>query len=474
MDLKTININSVIEEAESLLAKDKKISPAIKAVIKMQSLVIRLLANKLNITSKNSSKPPSEDKNRKRGSTRKKSNNKPGGQRGHIGIRLKKVSDPDKTKDIRIDRRTLPRGYYKEVGYEARQVFDFNITRMVTEYRAEILEDQKGNRFVAEFPEHVTAEVQYGIGVKSTAVYCSQFQLLPYQRIQDQFADQIKLPLSTGSLFNFNKEAYKLLEGFDGLVKQKLAMDKLLHADETGINVNKKKFWLHCASNENWTYFYPHEKRGTEAIDEIGILPKFNGIMCHDHWKPYYKYKCIHALCNAHHLRELIRAEEQDNQEWAKAMRQLLLGINTEVENAGGILSKERADYFRKRYRRILKKAQAECPEPNRKKGQKGRLKKSKSRNLLERLQEFEEDTLRFMENKIVPFTNNPGENDLRMTKVQQKISGCFRSIDGAYIFCRIRSYLSTCRKNNVSSTDALRLLFEGKMPEFINNIMRN
>lgn len=473
MDLKKISINSAIEEAEKLIETDKSISPAIKATIKMLIMIIKLMSDKLNITSKNSSKPPSEDKNRKRGSAKKKSDKKPGGQNGHIGTKLKKAANPDEIKELKIDRRTLPKGRYKKVGHEARQVFDFEITRIITEYRAEILEDQNGNRFVAKFPEHVKSETQYGIGVKSTAVYSSQFQLLPYQRIQDQFADQIKLPLSVGSLFNFNKQAYVLLEDFDIIVKQQLIIARLLHTDETGININKQRYWLHCASNNKWTYFYPHKKRGSEATDKIGILPKFQGIMCHDHWKPYYKYKCQHALCNAHHLRELTRVEE-DGQKWAKSMRELLLEINKAVDKVGGAITKEIADYYRQRYRKILKKGTVECPVPIRKKDHKGKLKKTKSRNLLERLQQYENDTLRFMENVIVPFTNNPGENDLRMTKVQQKISGCFRSMEGAYIFCRIRSYLSTCRKNDVNPTEALRLLFEGKMPKFISDLVVN
>ena len=470
MKIKDISINSVIEDAEQLLGKDKSISPAIKATMKMMVMVIKLLTDRLNINSSNSSKPPSEDKNRKRGSNKQKSGKKPGGQIGHIGTKLKKVADPDEVEEIKIDRRRLPKGKYKEVGHEVRQVFDINISRVVTEYRAQILEDQNGRRFIAEFPEGIKAEVQYGIGVKANAVYSSQFQLLPYQRIQDQFADQLSLPLSTGSLFNFNKEAYKLLEYFDNFVKQQLAGSKLAHVDETGINVNKKGHWLHCASNEKWTYFYPHKKRGSEATDEIGILPKFTGVLCHDHWKAYYKYKCTHSLCNAHHKRELTRAEEQDNQSWAKLMKKLLLKINKTVDDAGGCINKERATYFRKRYRVILKNAEKECPAPKRKEGQKGRLKRSVSRNLLERLRKYEDDVLRFMENDFVPFTNNPGENDLRMTKVQQKISGCFRSMDGAYIFCRIRGYLSTCRKNNIGPTEALRLLFEGKMPDFVRN----
>ena len=469
MKLKGINVQKAIEGIEIQLEREKDISPELKAAIKILIIIVNILINKLGINSKNSSKPPSEDKNRERGSNREKSNKKPGGQKGHIGKRLSKVKNPDIIEEIKIDRRKLPKGKYKEIGYEARQVFEIRISREITEYRAQIIEDEKKKRYVAKFPEFVKKEVQYGLGVKCNTVYMSQFQLVPYNRIQDQCIDQMKLPISTGTIFNFNKEAYNKLEYFEKLVKEKILKSELIHVDETGINVNKKLVWLHSTSNKKWTYFYPHKKRGSEAMDEIGILPKFEGIICHDHWKPYYKYNnCTHALCNAHHKRELTKAEEA-KQKWARIMKKLLLKINKAVEKGGGVLEKEKIDYYKKRYRKILKLAEKiECPIPKRKKGQRGRLKKSKSRNLLERLQNYEEDVLRFMKNKIVPFTNNLGENDLRMTKVQQKISGCFRSMNGAYMFCRIRSYLSTCRKNNVSSTDALRLLFQGKLPAFL------
>ena len=205
-------------------------------------------------------------------------------------------------------------------------------------------------------------------------------------------------------------------------------------------------------------------------MDEMGILPFFKGVLCHDHWKPYYRYGCTHALCNAHHLRELERAWEQDHQQWAQEMQALLIDTAKAVEQAGGRLASEEADRWRRRYRDLLQKAETECPPPDesQRKGKRGRLKRSKSRNLLERLRDFEQDVLRFMEVASVPFTNNQGENDLRMTKVQQKISGCFRSMEGAKIFCRVRSYLSTCRKQGLTATQALTLLFQGKNPEFM------
>jgi transposase len=202
-------------------------------------------------------------------------------------------------------------------------------------------------------------------------------------------------------------------------------------------------------------------------MDAIGILPNYSGVLCHDHWKPYYKYRCSHALCNAHHLRELERVIEIDKHNWAKLMQDLLLQANQEVTEAGGALSVERSEEYRKKYRKILKDGESESPPLLKVEGKRGRTKNTFSRNLLERLIEYEEDTLRFMVNPLVPFTNNLGENDLRMTKVQQKISGCFRSIDGAYFFCLIRSYLSTCRKHGISADQGLKIIFAGKLPDF-------
>jgi transposase len=469
MKIENIDIQATIEKAQALIYQDEQMSAATKSIVEVLILLISLLANRLNLNSTNSSKPPTSDPNREKKS-KPKSGRKRGGQKGHVGTTLQRVDDPDIIEPIKLDRRTLPAGRYHEAGYEARQVFDIDISRVVTEYRAQVLEDASGRRYVADFPEGVTKAVQYGTGLKAHAVYLSQFQLIPYNRIQDYFADQLHIPVSEGSIFNFNKQAFDALDGFENWVSQQLRTSAVAHADETGINMGGDRFWLHCVSNDFWTFYYPHEKRGTEAFEEMGVLPGFKGILCHDHWKPYYKLDCTHALCNAHHLRELTRAWEQDEQHWAHDMIDLLEKINGKVIDAGGALSAQQAGKYRSQYRELIKKGEMECPEPTRpnKKGKRGRIKKSKSRNLLERLRDYENDALRFMENEQVAFSNNLGENDIRMTKVQQKISGCFRSIEGAKIFCRIRSYLSTCRKQGMKASRALELLFNGNLQEFV------
>ena len=472
MTINKIDVSKTLKNVASLLKDDKSSSPQMIAMMELLVVIVNLLVAKLGLNSKNSSTPPSQDPKRKRGSKRKSDGQKrkPGGQNGHIGTTLKKVTNPDRIETIKVDKRLIPKGDYKNVGFESRQVIEINISTEVIEYRAEILEDADGNRYVAEFPGGVTRPTQYGASVKSQSVYMSQQQLIPYDRIRDYFSDQCGIPLSTGTIFNFNKEAFELLEKFESIAKAQLVRQDVLNVDETGININGKNHWLHTAGNDLWTLFFPHEKRGSEAMIAMGVLEHFSGTLCHDHWKPYFHFKCLHSLCNAHHLRELESAWEHDGQKWAKKMQMLLVEINEAVEKAGGLLSDKAAKKFRSRYRNLLTRADSECPAPLRKDGPKkrGRIAKSKSRNLLERLRDYETETLRFMTDKQVPFTNNQGENDIRMTKVQQKISGCFRSLDGARIFCRVRSYLSTCRKHEVTPTEALRLLFSGQLPEFI------
>jgi len=472
MKLNKLSIIETIGNARNLLATDQQISPALKAMVEILLVIITVLAGRLGLNSDNSSKPPSADPNRKK----KKKNNsekKPGGQLGRVGVNLEPVENPDTIIPIKLDKRKLPQGNYREAGFESRQVVDIEISRIVTEYRAQILEDAQGKRYVAPFPEGVSRPIQYGQSVKAHAVYLSQFQLIPYDRVADYFVNEIAIPVSVGSLFNFNKEAYNLLDTFDALAKEKLIYAALLHADETSINVNGKRIWLHNASNEQWTYFYPHEKRGTEAMNEIGILPNFRGTLIHDHWKPYYTYReCDHGLCNAHHLRELEWVIDNTKFTWAKTMQDLLLEIRDAVDaSETHMLDMAIANTYRGRYRTVLQNGLLEMPVPVEAqdgdgKKKRGRQKKTKELNLLERLRDFEDDVLRFMEVAYVPFTNNRGENDIRMTKVQQKISGCFKSIEGAKIFCRVRSYLLMAQKHGVTPTDALKCLFSGKLPE--------
>lgn len=357
MTVENINVEAAIKPVKDLVAAEKDLSPALKASLEVLFLLVTILANRLGLNSKNSSKPPSSDPNRK------KESKEPGGQHGHIGATLKPVSDPDLVKVITVDGSTLPKGDYRPVGYESRQVVDLDISTFVTEWRAEVMEDQNGKRYVAPFPKDVTGPAQYGIGVKTNAVYMSQYQLIPYNR--DHFLDQMGIAVSVGTINNFNKDGFERLESFETWVKNQLSSSPPIHSDETGINIVGTRRWLHNVSNDSFTCFYPHPKRGCEAMDEMGILPTYQGIICHDHWKPYFRYGGSHALCNAHHLRELERAVEQDNQKWAEHMIVLLKEINKAAHEAGGRLEMEESDRYRKRYRELLQDAEQECPAPD-------------------------------------------------------------------------------------------------------------
>ena len=458
-------VGQAIEAANSIIETDMSISPGVKSALTTLVNVVHLLSNQLGLNSSNSSKPPSSDPNRvKKTRTTKGKRRKPGGQKGHSGSRLEQVEHPTVVEELVIDRRTLPPGKWTSAGFDKRQVFDIEVSFSVTEYQAELLKNELGEIYVAEFPDGVTEPAQYGIGVKSTSVYLSQFQLIPQARVQDLLKTQYGLPLAKGSVNNFNILAARTLRewNFEDWLRNQLVLSPVLHADETGTNINGDRFWIHCLCNESLTYFHVDPKRGQDAMERMGVLANFGGQLVHDHWKPYFLYLCTHVLCNAHHLRELERAIEQDSQKWAKRMKALLEEINVKVNESGGKLSKKKIKQYQKLYRRILKAADKECPENKKQRAQ------SKSRNLLERLIAFEEETLRFMVEEQTPFTNNQGERDLRMNKVQQKISGCFRTERGAEDFCLIRSYLFTCRKRGVHPMEALRALFSGAKPKFM------
>ena len=477
MTLKGIQINETVSSARRALAADPSVSPSLRAVVEVLITIIELLIEKLGSpTSRTGHVPPSQDPHRaKEIGKGKPGKRKPGGQPGHEGSTIERVADPDRVEPLSIDRRTLPKGKrYKRCKDEVRQVIEITVSREVIEYRAEVLEDEDGRRYVAEFPAEVTRPVQYGPELKSQVVYFDIYQLLPFARIQEYFWDQVDIGISQGTIWNMVLQAYEMLEPFEPLAKRKLQAAVSAHFDETGINIGGKLHWLHSASNDRWTLTAPHEKRGKEAMDAIGILPAFGGIACHDHWKAYFQYQqCQHVLCNAHHLRELEWVTEHEGHRWASRMQTFLLDTNKMVaDTAQGALSKKAQAERQRRYRSILRQADKECPpEKAAKSPTRGPQKKSKERNLIERLREYEEEVLRFMADPLAPFTNNQGERDIRMNKVQQKISGCFRSFEGAKVFCRIRSYLSTCKKNGIAPTEALSLLFGGKLTEVFQKL---
>ncbi|MDP2174074.1 MAG: IS66 family transposase [Candidatus Cloacimonadaceae bacterium] len=368
MTLDNIDVDAAIKKVRHLLAEETQLSASLRTALEVFLVLVKIMVNRLSLNSRNSSQPPSTDRHtqgEKDGNDDKKGTGRnSGGQTGHVGTTLEKIDHPDVIKTLLVDRTLLPPGDYTLIGYERRQVFDIDIQRVVTEYQAEILQDQQGQRFTGTFPAEVSKAVQYGNGVKVQAVYLSQYQLIPYNRVQEHFQNQLSLPISEGSIFTYNQKAYDLLEAFEQKLIVKLINTRVIHADETGINIGGKTRWLHCVCSPLWTLYYAHEKRGLEAMESMMLLRCFSGILVHDHWKPYFRLACQHALCNSHHLRELTFAHEQEGQSWAKLMIDLLEAMLKAVHAQGGVLSEEHATHYREQYRAILKQGEQECPPP--------------------------------------------------------------------------------------------------------------
>ena len=434
---------------------------------------VEKLEAQLAKNSRNSSKPPSSDglKKPKPKSQRKKSGRTSGGQDGHTGMTLEQIERPDFIEIHSVDVCGNCGASLVKVepeSHECRQEFDLPpIEPQVTEHKAEVTICPKCG-FINKgiFPEGITQPVQYGPGVKATATYFSQYQLLPYARLVECFQDVFNFSLSEGTLYNTYATCHEKLENHDIQVQQLLIEAPIVHFDESGLRVNKKLNWLHVTSTENLTHYSVHEKRGQEAMDDIGILPKFNGRAIHDHWSSYFNYDCDHGLCNSHHLRELTYMEEQYKQEWARKLKACLLEIKEEVAKRKSVgrqkMQPARLSYFEKRYSRILREGLKEIPPIKATPKKRGRVKQHPAKNLLDRLQAYKQETLVFMYDFRVPFTNNQGEQDIRMIKSKQKVSGCFRSTQGSKMFCRIRGYISTARKHSLNVIDTLRDAFNG------------
>ena len=454
--------------------------------LEKQAEVLKELQNRLSKNSRNSNKPPSSDGycKPKRTESLRKSGQKPnGGQPGHEGHTLEASDKPDRTNVHEVDRCKDCQASLKDVeaaAYEERQVFDIPAIRIeVTAHRAEIKICPKcGSENKGKFPESVTQPVQYGNGVKTWAAYLTNQHFISVERTAEIFEDLLSHRISEATVLKAGEELSEHLSPAVEAVKEQLRAGEVLNLDESGLRVKGGLHWLHVASTAKLTHYEVHAKRGKEAMDEIGILKDFKGTAVHDHWKPYFKYEqCSHGLCNSHHLRELQFIEKQYQQPWAKEMAELLLEIKDAVEQTqpqADCLLPEQIIGFEVRYDEIVKKGFDTNPRPQSDENEgevkkRGRTKGTPPLNLLIRLRDFSPEVLAFMYDFRVPFDNNQGERDLRMMKVKQKVSGCFRTVEGAGRFGRVRGYISTARKNAVNVFTAVRDAFCGKpfIPSF-------
>lgn len=436
---------------------------------KEQAQKIHELEARLSKNSSNSSKPPGSDgfkKDPKTKSQRGKSGKKPGGQNGRIGKTLKQVETPDNIVIHAPDSCKNCSFSLSEIegvcSEEKRQVFEIPEPKVeVTEHRTEIKTCPCcGKISKGSFPENVKAPVQYGEHVQVLATYFKNQHLIPAERVCQIFEDVFGISLSAGTCSKIDKKLFAKLESFETNLKAFLLASKVLHFDETGMRCKKKLHWIHVASSEAATFYGIHAKRGQEAIEAFDILPKFQGTACHDHWFPYFAYNQVkHALCNAHHLRELTFIHENEKEEWAGEMKLFLLKSKKIVEDnaAKGCLSDNQITTLQQEYAQIvLKGLKYHLTLQPLVAGKRGRKKQRPGKNLLDRLSDKYKCVLLFLNDFSVPFTNNLGERDIRMNKVKQKVSGCFRTVEGGEFFCRIRSYISTARKQGWRIWDAL------------------
>jgi transposase len=426
------------------------------------------LKGRLAQDSHNSHQPPSRDglSKPKPKSLRIRSGRKAGGQPGHPGGTLQRVKDPDHTEMHRLQAcpRCGSRALHREpaLDYERRQVFDLPPRFLeVTEHRAEIKHcPHCGQTVKADFPAGVSAPVQYGPGFQGLMVYLNQQQLLPYARLAQLCEDLFGQPLSVGTVVAANQRVYEQLEPFERVLVRQVAQAEVVNLDESGLRVAGALHWLHVAATPQLTFYGVHPQRGQAAMDAFGIIGACRQWVVHDHWKPYFGYdQCLHALCNEHLLRELKFLWEEQQEPWARQLSDLLVRLHRRRQQHGE-LGERQFKRALKAYHEIVRRGRRRHPRLAR--GQ-GRQAQSKAANLLARLEDFDWSILAFLFDERVPFTNNQGERDIRMIKVQQKISGCFRTFRGAQVFCRIRSYLSTCRKQGRNVWEAIPSALSGK-----------
>jgi len=465
--LKTIDeLNNTIKEQTTTIKEQS-------STIKELQAVIEELKAKLNENSSNSNFPPSRDLYppvKKDRSLRPKTGKKVGGQPNHPGKTRLLEENPDEVHDIPVKKCSCGYDFHDSLPsiIERHQVFEIPIAPYkVIEYRGEIKTCPDCGKIIkSTFPNDAKFQINFGTNLKTLVIYLKTIFIGAFDKISTFLYDMYHLSISPATIEKILNDAGNSLASFEEEVKEALSNEPLVHFDETGFRVIGERWWVHTASTKNLTILQPNPIRGAVAMVENGILPNFSGIAVHDYWNGYKKFVCDHVFCKAHIIRELRSVyENYSNQFWAIDMENLLWEAYDLVFIQGISGDPAIGDYYRisDRYDALIKVGLEINPPPDMI-SKNGRKKNSKRRNLLLRLKDSKSEVLSFILDPLIPFTNNLAERDLRPLKVQQKVSGTFRSIRGAVSYCRVASYLSTLRKNGRDLFESLKKLVMGEV----------
>jgi transposase len=464
----------MINREELLQFKKEEIVDLLLTIIKEMAETIQQQADELaelkaqlNKNSKNSSKPPSSDGYKKPKNLRKPSGKKPGGQIGHEGSGLKIINEPDeyiihkpeRCTNCAITGECHAQGCVNETRYE----IDIDVNIIKTAHQAmQVQCPQTGEILTGPFPEGIDSTMQYGVNMEALAVSLNTMGMMSVNRTHEILNDVFGVPISTGTVSAMVSAFAKTISEPVNGIKEAVKQEPLICVDETGIRAEERTVWAHTASTEKLTYIEVVDKRGSKGMDAIGILPQYTGTAIHDCWASYFRYTGIrHGLCNAHLLRELTAVFENTKQAWAQALAGLFMEMKAVKEKYVSQGRVSATHYYLKKYQlaydSILTSALESNPIPERDAKRKGRPKRGKTGSLVDRLIAHKDKYILFFTDFIVPFDNNQAERDIRMLKVKLKVSGCFRTMQGAKNYAVIMSYIGAARKHGIHAFKAIK-----------------
>ena len=476
MSMATVDKTSVREEVERVktdfdqLCLEGKVAPEVRVLMNSLLVIMNLilsifLEKTTRKNSKNSSLPSSQtskDETSISSSNKKGKGKKVNGEVSNSRTNETVTVAPVTTCDVcgtSLDNTTCQ-------CHERRTKIDIVFEKVVEHVDAEVKQCPNCKTTVKGlFPEDMPGNLQYGNGIKAFAIHLIVSQMVALNRVQKQIAAMIGTVISEATLLKYVMRLYQALEEWEAAAIKSLLKAPSVHVDETSFRVEKKNHWIHVYSSGGTTLKLLHRQRGKDAIVELDIIPRYGGVIIHDCWASYLSYDhCSHGLCGSHLLRELTFIEDSNGYKWARNMKKLLMGTcHTVAKREEKCLTDKEYANLQKRYRNILTRGAKELPElPSKPKGKRGKMAKSDAHNLLERFKKYETAVLLFAKDPHVPFTNNRAERDLRMAKVKQKVSGCFRKVEYARAYCRISSYLQTMANHGINPLVAIQMALTG------------